>query len=111
MFCTQCGQQTPEEALYCSRCGKAAKTNPGGGAPKRLFRLRDDKKIAGICAGLAKYLDVDVTLVRILTVATVCVTGFLPGLVAYVVVWAIMPLEEPLGRTMHTGEPAHTNAG
>lgn len=101
MFCTHCGQQTADEARFCSGCG----TNLRGGAgestgrsysaPKRLFRLRNDRKIAGICAGLAHHLDADVTLVRILTVAVVCVTGFLPGLVAYLVVWAIMPLEEP----------------
>src|SRR5262245_2377318 len=98
MYCTHCGQQTPEDAAYCARCGAAAKP-PTSGAPRRLFRLRRDKKIAGICSGVAKYLDVDVTLIRILTVAIACLTGFVPGLIAYLVVWMIMPLED---------YPAHT---
>jgi phage shock protein PspC (stress-responsive transcriptional regulator) len=48
-----------------------------------------EKKIAGVCAGFARYLEVDVTLVRIvwLLVALVAGTGF----IAYIVGWIAMP--------------------
>ncbi|MBI4902743.1 MAG: PspC domain-containing protein [Acidobacteria bacterium] len=101
MFCTHCGQQLGDEVQYCPACGANAKGGSADapprdyGAPKRLYRLRNDRKIAGICSGIAKHINADVTLVRIVTIAAVCVTGFLPGIVAYLVVWAIMPLEEP----------------
>jgi phage shock protein PspC (stress-responsive transcriptional regulator) len=46
-------------------------------------------KIAGVCAGFARYLDVDVTLVRVLWLATAVMTGV--GFLAYLVAWMIMP--------------------
>ena len=80
MFCTHCGHEATADAVYCSLCGH--QTNPGNSsqsAPKRLYRLSYDKKLAGICSGFARYLNIDVTLVRILTIAIVCLTGFVPG--------------------------------
>lgn len=97
MYCTHCGREVASDARFCPACGKSTpvwEAEHRGHAPKRLFRLASDKKIAGICSGLAKYLNVDVTLVRILTVAVAALTGFLPGVIAYFVVWAIMPLED-----------------
>jgi phage shock protein C len=114
MFCTKCGQTVTDEAFYCSRCGHEtglgqARHAGGGFAPRRLYRLAHDKKIAGICAGLARYLDTDVTLVRILTVAVVCVTGFVPGLVAYLITWMIMPVDEGVQHSPVNAQPAATN--
>ena len=98
MYCTHCGREAASDARFCPACGKATpvwEAENAGGVPKRLFRLSTDKKIAGICSGLAKYLNIDVTLVRILVVAMTAVTGFIPGIIAYIIVWMIMPLEEP----------------
>lgn len=92
MFCTGCGQEVTSDARYCSRCGRATGVGVSSQAPRRLFRLSTDKKIGGVCAGFAEYLDVDVTLVRILTLAVICVTGFFPGLIAYLLAWIIMPV-------------------
>ena len=59
---------------------------------KKLYRSRNDKKLAGVCAGLAKYLNMDVTVVRLLTVlATLFIGG---GLIAYIVCALVIP-EEP----------------
>ena len=59
---------------------------------KKLYRSRTDKKLAGVCAGLAKYLNMDVTVVRLLTVlATLFIGG---GLIAYIVCALVIP-EEP----------------
>lgn len=60
--------------------------------PRRLVRSRDDKMIAGVCAGVADYLGVDVTLVRLITVLGT-VFGMGTFLVAYVVAWLLLPEE------------------
>jgi phage shock protein PspC (stress-responsive transcriptional regulator) len=60
--------------------------------PKRLTRTRDDQKVAGVCGGLARYLNVDPTLVRVAAVVAL-VLAFPATAVAYVVGWAIMPQE------------------
>ena len=56
---------------------------------RRLERSRDDKVIAGVCGGLARYFDVDPVLVRIVVVATMVFGGF--GAVAYLAAWALVP--------------------
>ena len=58
--------------------------------PKRLLRTRDDQMIAGVCGGLARYLGVDPTLVRVVAVVAL-VFGFPAALVGYLLAWAIMP--------------------
>jgi phage shock protein PspC (stress-responsive transcriptional regulator) len=58
-----------------------------------LRRSRTNKKIAGVCAGLAEYLNIDVTLMRVLVVCAAIWGGI--GLIFYVVCWFVMP-EEPL---------------
>ena len=61
-------------------------------SPKRLYRHSSAGRIAGVCAGLAEYLDADVTLIRLLWVVLSIVPGCLVGgLVAYVAAWLIMP--------------------
>jgi phage shock protein C len=59
---------------------------------KRLFRNPAAGRIAGVCAGIADYLDTDVTLVRLAwVVLSIVPGGFVGGLVAYIAAWAIMP--------------------
>jgi len=56
---------------------------------KKLYRKASDKKIAGVCSGLAEYLNIDVTVVRILfLVALIC--GSL-GFWIYLIVWICAP--------------------
>lgn len=57
---------------------------------KQLARRRDDRMIAGVCSGVAAYLGVDPTLVRLLAVLAGLFT-FGTAVVAYVVAWALMP--------------------
>lgn len=62
---------------------------------KRLYRARDDRMLAGVCGGLAKYLGVDATIVRVLWVVLSIVPGSLVGgLIVYLALALIMP-EEP----------------
>lgn len=60
---------------------------------KRLYRSRTDKKIGGVCAGVAAYTNTDPTLVRILWIAAVLIAG--TGILLYLIAWIIMP-EEPV---------------
>ncbi|GGF55197.1 hypothetical protein GCM10011519_31350 [Marmoricola endophyticus] len=63
---------------------------PAATAPRRLTRAADDRMIAGVCGGLARYADVDATLVRVLAVVLL-VVGVFPVVVAYALLWVLMP--------------------
>ena len=61
-------------------------------SPKRLYRNSAAGRIAGVCAGIAEYLDTDVAVVRLAwIVLSIVPGGFVGGLVAYIAAWAIMP--------------------
>ncbi len=90
MYCNACGKNIGEDSRYCSHCGNVVGTLP---VAKRLMRSRADRKIGGVCAGLASYLDLDVSLVRILWFFITLVCGIVPGVVAYVLAWIIIPEE------------------
>lgn len=95
MYCTKCGIALDETANFCSACGTPTR-RPTFAAPAypKLSRPREDRKIAGVCAGFARYLGADVTLVRLVTVILVfCPIGV--GVIGYIVAWAIMP-NDPL---------------
>ena len=57
---------------------------------KRLMRSGRDKKIAGVCAGVANYLDMDPTIVRVIW--GVLAFGYGAGIVAYIILWIIAPV-------------------
>lgn len=59
---------------------------------KKLTKSRSDKKICGVCGGLAKYFDCDPTIVRLIAAVSVLCCGC--GLVAYLVAAIIMPFED-----------------
>ena len=61
---------------------------------KRLVLNQKDKKIAGLCAGIADYADVDVTVVRLIVLTLIIMTGVIPGLFLYAVGVAITPKGE-----------------
>ena len=96
MFCTQCGKELPGSVNFCSQCGRETPESLGrrARARKKLYRSRYDRKISGICGGLADYMDVDATLIRVLAVASVLFSGGLT-LILYVIAWAIVE-EEPV---------------
>ena len=59
---------------------------------KRLVRPKAGRKIAGVCIGIANYLNVDPTVVRVIWIFLLIPGGF-PGLVPYVILWLLMPEE------------------
>lgn len=58
---------------------------------KKLYRSRTDRKIWGVCGGLAKYFDIDPTIMRVIAVASLFV-GTL-GFWIYIVMTIVVPLE------------------
>lgn len=98
MYCTGCGIQLQENARFCSHCGMSTGRDPGAApaAPhySRLSRPRDDQKVAGVCAGFARFVGIDVTLVRIIWLAlAIWPPGV--GLILYIICWIVMP-RDPL---------------
>ena len=59
---------------------------------KKLYRSRTDKKVCGVCGGLAKYLNMDVSVVRLIVVLMTFAGCF--GLLAYLICALVIP-EEP----------------
>lgn len=57
--------------------------------PRKLYRSRNQRMIAGVCGGLADYFNVDATLVRVLFLLLAVFGG--TGLVIYIVMWVIVP--------------------
>ncbi len=60
----------------------------------KLARSHTNVIIGGVCGGLAEYLDVDVTIVRIFFVIFAAATGL--GLLAYLILWIVMPRQDAL---------------
>jgi len=105
MYCNACGKAIVDDARFCAYCGTVLGQPP---APKKLIRSRADHKIAGFCAGLGHYLDMDVTLVRLAWVLVTLMAGVFPGVVVYVLAWIVVP-EEPAGIVIATAQ-AVTNS-
>ncbi|MBE3582742.1 MAG: PspC domain-containing protein [Limnochordaceae bacterium] len=59
---------------------------------KRLYRSRSQRMLGGVCGGLAQYLDVDVSVIRLAWIVIACLAG--AGVLAYILAWIVIP-EEP----------------
>ena len=57
--------------------------------PRKLYRSRNQRMLAGVCGGLADYFNVDATLIRVLFLVLAVFGG--SGLLIYVVMWLIVP--------------------
>jgi len=93
MYCVQCGREIEESANFCFLCGGKQRRRT---SHRQLTLSATDKKLAGVCGGIAEYLDVDPTIVRLIWVALSIVPGgFVGGAIAYFLAWIIIP--KPLG--------------
>ena len=89
MNCAECQREIDDRSNFCSYCG--ARVRPVF-SRRRLMRSSTDSKIAGVCGGLAEYLGIDSTVLRLFWVILAVVPGgIVGGIVAYIVAWIIMP--------------------
>ena len=93
MYCSSCGKEEPIGAKFCPYCGRANQVDTQAILPG-MVRPRAGRKIAGVCAGLAQRYGWDVGIVRVAALVLAASSAGL-GIVAYVVLWIVMP-DEPL---------------
>jgi phage shock protein C len=93
MYCTRCGLELRNDDRFCSRCGNrtpaGAAQDPVPDAPRALMLDKHNRKVAGVCAGFARYLGVDVVLVRVLWLGIALCTGV--GFFVYLAAWIVIP--------------------
>jgi phage shock protein PspC (stress-responsive transcriptional regulator) len=95
MICHSCQKEIADNSNFCYFCGAkqspaSAAAPPAGGARRKLWRSSTDRRIAGVCGGLAEYFDLDATLIRVLWVLLLLCAG--TGLLAYIIMWVVIPL-------------------
>ena len=61
---------------------------------RKLYKIEHGKKVAGVCAGIAKFLNIDVTVIRLAWVLFTLAGGC--GLIAYIIAALVMPNEEDI---------------
>lgn len=96
MVCPNCQKEIADGSKFCYNCGAqlaggAAAPGPAAVPPvKRLMRSSRDKKIGGVCAGLADYFDLDPTIVRVVWLLAILFAG--TGFLVYIILWIVLPL-------------------
>ena len=97
MICIKCQKEIADGSKFCYNCGAkliadASAPPPTYAAPpaKRLMRSSRDKKLGGVCAGLADYFDLDPTIVRVVWLLAVLLAG--TGFLVYLILWIVLPL-------------------
>jgi phage shock protein PspC (stress-responsive transcriptional regulator) len=89
MTCARCTREIDADSAFCRFCGAATRESSSA---RRLARLPAEGQIGGVCAGIAAYLNTDVTVVRLAWVILSVVPGaIIGGLLAYAAAWLILP--------------------
>ena len=107
-YCDKCGEEVKSDDLFCNNCGAQldrAKTWEGTGSvskgstmaadqqtytparPKKLYRSRNDRWLAGVCGGLGEYFNIDPILVRLAFI-------FLGGGIFWLYIFMVIFVEE-----------------
>lgn len=67
---------------------------------KKLYRHKEDKRIAGICGGIGEYFSIDPVLIRLAFVFIALLTAVIPMILVYIIGWIIIP-EKPSPSDSH----------
>lgn len=73
------------------KSSKSLKKTKQAKKAKKLYRATDKKVLAGVLAGIAEYFNYDPTLVRLLFILLVLVTGVIPGILIYILAALLIP--------------------
>ena len=65
---------------------------------KKLYRSTTNKKVAGVCGGIAEYIGFDPTILRVIFIVLL-IPGGLPGLIPYALLWFVIPVEPPINKS------------
>src|SRR5207302_9365741 len=84
-----CAEEIRAEARKCRYCGSFVES--GSPLTRSWHRSRRGKMIAGVCAGLGEEFGISVTILRLAFLLGTLVSGFMLGLVIYLVLWVVMP--------------------
>lgn len=100
MPCTRCSYNLPEDANFCLKCGTDQHAPTASQRTGRfLRRSATNRKIAGVCGGIAEHLNADVTFVRVLLIIMMILPGVVVGgVIAYLLAWILMPGETTRGQ-------------
>ena len=79
--------EDPKSAGY--RASAAAAADTAGDEPRRLYRSENDKMLGGVCGGLAAYLKIDSSVVRL--IFALLILGFGTGVLLYLILWVVLP--------------------
>lgn len=58
---------------------------------KKLYKIKSKAKVSGVCAGVAEYFDLDVTIVRVIWLFSIL--GYFSGLLLYIIMAILLPTE------------------
>jgi phage shock protein C len=89
MYCSQCGRQIETDSRFCAGCG-AAFEQPASVPRRVLVRPREGRLIAGVCAAFANCYGWDISVVRVVAVILLFLSGGSATL-AYVACWIFIP--------------------
>ena len=94
MFCEKCGFEIEEVDRFCRNCGRALDGSADSDLQRACTRRRKDRVLAGVCSGCASYFGKNLNLLRAVWAIAALIPPIFPGVVAYLVCWLLLPLDE-----------------
>ena len=92
---TSCRVSFEKNCKYDSRLPGRRRRNGKGSSMKRIYLSEKDKRIFGVCGGIAEAYDIDPTIIRLAAVFLCVATWIIPVVVTYLVGWLVIPKKPP----------------